>query len=72
MHRGQAPYEPDSIDSNWPVETPPAAQDGGFESYQERIDGNKIRARSGSRLTITSRKRDFTTKAWHHMNKNTW
>ena len=48
VHRGQAPYEPDSIDSNWPVETPPAAQDGGFESYQERIDGNKIRARSES------------------------
>src|SRR5690606_18904557 len=37
VHTGQASYEPNSIDNNWPAETPPAAQDGGFESYQERI-----------------------------------
>ncbi|MFS7181042.1 catalase-related domain-containing protein [Serratia proteamaculans] len=41
-------YQPNSIDQNWPTETAPAAQDGGFESYQERIDGKKIRARSDS------------------------
>ena len=46
--RGQASYQPNSIDQNWPTETAPAAQDGGFESYQERIDGKKIRARSDS------------------------
>lgn len=48
VHQGQASYQPDSIDNNWPVETPSATQGGGFESYQERIDGNKIRARSDS------------------------
>ncbi|MBF4212755.1 catalase, partial [Pseudomonas donghuensis] len=36
MHRmtidkGRAAYEPNSIDGGWPKETPPAAQDGGFE-----------------------------------------
>ena len=48
IHRGQASYQPNSIDNNWPVETSAAAQDGGFESYQERIDGKKIRQRSES------------------------
>ena len=53
MHRttidkGRASYEPNSIDGGWPKETPPAAQDGGFESYPERIDAHKIRQRSES------------------------
>jgi catalase len=53
MHRmtidkGRASYEPNSIDGGWPKETPPAAQDGGFESYQERIEAHKIRQRSES------------------------
>ena len=53
MHRvtidkGRAAYEPNSIDAGWPKETPPAARDGGFESYQERIDAHKIRQRSES------------------------
>ncbi|VVO14921.1 catalase HPII [Pseudomonas fluorescens] len=53
MHRmtidkGRASYEPNSIDGGWPLETPPAAQDGGFESYPERIDAQKIRQRSES------------------------
>ncbi len=48
IHQGQAAYQPNSIDNNWPVETPPAAKNGGFESYQERIDGHKIRQRSES------------------------
>jgi len=53
MHRmtidkGRASYEPNSIDGGWPQQTPPAAQDGGFESYQERIDAHKIRQRSES------------------------
>ncbi|HEY1609488.1 MAG TPA: catalase, partial [Paraburkholderia sp.] len=51
MHRqtinvGQASYEPNSVSDGWPKETPPA--DGGFESYQERVDGTKIRVRSDS------------------------
>ena len=53
MHRmtidkGRASYEPNSIDAGWPKETPPAPRDGGFESYQERIDARKIRERSES------------------------
>ncbi|MGE7993971.1 catalase HPII [Pseudomonas sp. NPDC089554] len=53
MHRmtidkGRAAYEPNSIDGGWPRETPPAAEDGGFESYQERVDAHKIRQRSDS------------------------
>lgn len=48
INKGQASYEPNSIDGGWPSETPPAPEDGGFESYHERIDAHKIRARSDS------------------------
>ncbi len=48
IHKGRANYEPNSIDSGWPKETPPAAQGGGFESYPERVEGHKIRNRSES------------------------
>ncbi|TWC12552.1 MULTISPECIES: catalase HPII [unclassified Pseudomonas] len=53
MHRttidkGRTSYEPNSIDGGWPKETPPGPQDGGFESYPERIDAYKIRQRSDS------------------------
>ena len=53
MHRqdidtNPANYEPNSINDNWPRETPPAAQGGGFESYQERVEGHKMRERSAS------------------------
>ncbi|MRT22967.1 catalase HPII [Enterobacteriaceae bacterium RIT697] len=53
MHRTEidtnpANYEPNSINNNWPREVPPAAKQGGFESYQERIEGSKVRERSPS------------------------
>ncbi|MCQ4292714.1 catalase HPII [Pseudomonas stutzeri] len=48
IHKGRANYEPNSIDSGWPKETPPAAQGCGFESYPERVEGHKIRNRSES------------------------
>ncbi|HAB86781.1 MAG TPA: hypothetical protein DCF77_17010, partial [Pseudomonas sp.] len=48
IHKGRANYEPNSIDNGWPKETPPAAQGGGFESYPERVGGQKIRNRSES------------------------
>ncbi|MCB5191247.1 catalase HPII [Methylobacillus arboreus] len=48
INKGQASYEPNSIDGGWPQETPPAAKDGGFESYYERIDAHKVRERSES------------------------
>ncbi|XKH59558.1 catalase HPII [Halomonas sediminis] len=53
MHRqtidkGQASYEPNSIDGGWPSETPSAAENGGFETHYERIDAHKVRGRSDS------------------------
>ncbi|WP_343553786.1 catalase HPII [Pantoea sp.] len=53
MHRTEidtnpANYQPNSINNNWPREVPPAAKQGGFESYQERIEGSKVRERSAS------------------------
>lgn len=48
INKGQASYNPNSIDNNWPRETAPAALQGGFESHQERVDGHKIRQRSPS------------------------
>lgn len=43
-----ANYEPNSINDNWPRETPPGPKRGGFETYQERVEGHKIRERSAS------------------------
>ncbi|WP_295472086.1 catalase HPII [uncultured Pseudomonas sp.] len=48
IDRGRASYEPNSIDSGWPKETPAAPENGGFESYQERIEAHKVRERSES------------------------
>lgn len=53
MHRMEidtnpANYEPNSINDNWPRETPPGPKRGGFESWQERMDGQKVRERSPS------------------------
>jgi catalase len=48
VNRGQASYEPNSIDGGWPKETAPAAVGGGFETYPERVDSVKIRQRSES------------------------
>ncbi|WP_109513349.1 catalase HPII [Pseudomonas ovata] len=48
IHKGRAAYEPNSIDGGWPKETPAGPQDGGFESYQERIEAHKVRERSES------------------------
>lgn len=43
-----ANYEPNSIEGNWPRETPPAASGGGFASYREKVMGFKERLRSAS------------------------
>ncbi|MCS2162881.1 catalase HPII [Scandinavium sp. H11S7] len=53
MHRmdidtNPANYEPNSINDNWPRETPPSPHRGGFESHHARVDGDKIRERSPS------------------------
>lgn len=66
IDKGRASYEPNSIDGGWPKETPPAAQYGGFESYPERIDANKIRQRSSSFSDHFSQARLF----FHSMSKH--
>lgn len=48
INKGQASYEPNSIDGGWPSETPSGPENGGFESVNERIDAHKVRARSRS------------------------
>jgi catalase len=48
IDKGRASYEPNSIDGGWPKETPAAPEDGGFETYQERIEAHKVRERSPS------------------------
>jgi catalase len=48
INTGQASYEPNSIDGGWPKETPAGPENGGFESHHERVDANKVRARSDS------------------------
>lgn len=48
INKGQASYEPNSIDAGWPKETPAAPSGGGFESYPEAISATKIRKRSES------------------------
>ncbi|KDN99945.1 catalase HPII [Pseudomonas donghuensis] len=48
LDKGRASYEPNSIDGGWPKETAPAASEGGFESYPERIEAHKVRQRSPS------------------------
>lgn len=70
VHTGQASYEPNSIDDHWPAEAPPAAQDGGFESYQERIDGHKIRQRSESFSDHFSQPRLFYRSQAPHEQKH--
>jgi catalase len=55
-----------SNDGGWQNETAPAAQDGGFESYPERIDANKIRQRSESFSDHFSQARLF----FHSMSKH--
>ncbi len=63
MHRmgisGAANYEPNSINNNWPRETPPAKQHGGFETYPQPLSGEKIRRRSDSFADYYSQPRLF-------------
>jgi catalase len=48
IDKGRASYEPNSIDGGWPKETPAGPEDGGFETYQERVEAHKVRERSPS------------------------
>ncbi len=46
INKGRVAYEPNSLDNNDPYQV--AYEDGGFASYEEKIDARKIRARSES------------------------
>ncbi len=46
INKGRIAYQPNTLGDDSPSQTAPA--DGGFASYQEKIDANKIRARSDS------------------------
>ncbi|MCY7346769.1 MAG: catalase [Pyrinomonadaceae bacterium] len=46
INKGKVAYEPNTLGGGCPFQS--MAQDGGFTSYQEKIDGNKIRVRSDS------------------------
>ena len=48
INKGKVAYEPNTLGGGCPFQS--MAQDGGFTSYQEKIDGNKIRVRSDSFL----------------------
>ncbi|MGI8639245.1 MAG: catalase [Pyrinomonadaceae bacterium] len=46
INKGRVAYEPNTLGGGCPFQA--MAKDGGFTSYQEKIDGNKIRVRSDS------------------------
>ncbi len=46
INKGRVAYEPNTLGGGCPFQS--MAKDGGFTSYQEKIDGNKIRVRSDS------------------------
>ncbi|CAN5600851.1 catalase HPII [soil metagenome] len=46
INKGRVAYEPNTLGGGCPYQS--MIKDGGFSSYEEKIDGNKIRARSES------------------------
>ncbi|SKB34943.1 catalase [Daejeonella lutea] len=57
INKGKTSYGPNSLNDNAPLQAPSA--EGGFVSYNERIDARKIRARSKSFLDHFSQARLF-------------
>ncbi|WPX66541.1 catalase HPII [Pseudomonas sp. MH10] len=66
IDKGRASYEPNSIDGGWPKETPSAPQDGGFETYPERLEAHKVRRRSESFSDHFSQATLFFNSMSHH------
>ncbi len=66
IDKGRASYEPNSIDQGWPKETPPGPQDGGFETYPERLEAHKVRRRSESFADHFSQATLFFRSMSHH------
>jgi catalase len=57
IFRGQTSYHRNGLNDNQPA--PVSAEEGGYEHYQEKIDGNKIRGRSESFLDFYSQAKLF-------------
>ena len=57
INRGKTSYSPNTLGNNDPAQV--KAADGGFSSYQERIDAKKVRARSKSFFDHFSQARLF-------------
>ncbi|KAA5532175.1 catalase [Taibaiella lutea] len=52
INKGQASYHPNTLGGGCPYQA--KMSEGGFASYQERVDGNKVRARSQSFMDFFS------------------
>lgn len=59
IDRSTANYEPNSTNNNWPRETPELEKGGGFDSYEQKVEGTKIRKRSDSFRDYYSQPRLF-------------
>lgn len=57
IHRGQTSYHRNGLNANQPEPVP--VEQGGFEHYQEKVDGRKIRGRSESFLDFYSQAKLF-------------
>jgi len=57
VHKGQTSYHKNALNNNQPEPVP--ADQGGFEHYQEKVDGHKIRGRSDSFLDFYSQAKMF-------------
>lgn len=54
-----ANYEPNSINNNWPRETPASEKVGGFDTYPQPVQGEKVRQRSDTYINFFSLPRLF-------------
>lgn len=57
VHKGQTSYHKNALNNNQPEPVP--ADQGGFEHYQEKVEGHKIRGRSDSFLDFYSQAKLF-------------
>lgn len=57
IHKGQTSYHRNALNYNQPAPVPP--EEGGYEHYQEKVDGRQIRGRSESFLDFFSQAKLF-------------
>ncbi|EJO7112282.1 catalase [Staphylococcus pseudintermedius] len=69
VHQGQTAYHKNALNNNDPHTTP--REEGGFEHYQEKVEGHKIRKRSSSFEDYYSQAKlylnSLTTAEYDHM-----